>query len=251
MLKMKSFNLAKLLLATLTLLVSIPNPGMAAPNICEELGNHRYTNFRDEGPGKRRRGYVCFVVRDNPNLKGVLTLKHLNNRGNWDIVVGTGFDPVAKKVYEPISYQNNRGSVNELVWLPGTSNREYVVVAFPNSNTPSDACLVFHRVDYYGIAGQALGEALIKAGIRYVSGGNNLSQKDKAQSDRIIGAGLSVLSRNNLADVGYDVVLNEISIQLSNLFGTDSWMLDFGVSYFGNYVKESGKFLFDPNMKCT
>jgi hypothetical protein len=49
----------------------------------------------------------------------------------------------------------------------------------------------------------------------------------------------------------YDVVLNEINIQLSNLFGTDSWLLDFGVSYFGDYVKESGKFLFDKNMRCT
>ncbi|WP_211176205.1 hypothetical protein [Brasilonema sp. UFV-L1] len=248
---MKSFNLPKLLLATLTLLVSIPHPGMAAPNICEEWGNHRYMNFRDDGPGKRKRGYVCVVIRDNPNLKGVLTLKHLNNRGNWDILVGTHFDPASKKMYGGINYQNNRGSVDELVWLPGTSNREYVVVAFPNSNTPSNACLVFHRINNSEIIGQALGEALIKAGIRYVSGGNNLSQKDKAQSDRIIGAGLSVLSRNNLADVGYDVVLNEISIQLSNFFGTDSWMLDFGVSYFGNYVKESGKFLFDKNMRCT
>jgi hypothetical protein len=251
MLRMKGFNVTKLLIATLTLLISIPRSGMAASNICENLGNYRYTNFTDNGPGKRKRGYLCFIVKDSSNLKGVLTLKHLNNRGNWDILVGTGFDPVSKKVYGTINYQNNRGSVDELVWLPGNSHREYVVVAFPNSNTPSSACLVFHQFNNNQIIGQALGEALIKQGIRVIVGGNNPSQKHKAQSDRIIGTGLSVLSRNNLADVGYDLVLNEISIQLSNLFGTDSWMLDFGVSYFGNYVKESGKFLFDKNMRCT
>jgi hypothetical protein len=251
MLKMKRFNLAKLLITTLTLLVSIPSPGIAAPNICEDLGNYRYTNFRDNGPGKRNRGYACVVVKDSPNLKGVLTLKHLNNRGNWDILVGTSFDPASKKVYNSINYQNNRGSVDELVWLPGNSHREYVVVVFPNSNTPSNACLVFHRFNNNKIIGQALGEALLKEGIRNIFGRNNLNQKDKAQFDRTVGVGFSILSRNNLADVGYDAALNEINIQLANLLGTDSWLLDFGVSYFGNYLKESGKFLFDKNMRCS
>lgn len=251
MLKMKCFNLAKLLIATLTLLVSIPHPGMATSNMCEELGNYRYTNFRDDGPGKRKRGYACFIVRDSSSLTGVLTLKHLNNRGDWDIVVGTDFDPASKNISGAINYQNNRGSVDELVWLPGNSDREYVVVVFPNSDTPSNACLVFHSINNYEIMGQALRDALVKEGARILLGGNNLNQNDKAQLDRGIGAGLSVFSRNNLADVGYDVMLNEISIQLSNFFGTDSWLLDAGVNYFGNYLKESGKFLFDKNMKCN
>jgi hypothetical protein len=251
MLKMKRFNIAKLLITTLTLLVSIPSPGIAAPNICGELGNYRYTNFRDDGSGKRNGSYVCFIVKDSPNLKGVLTLKHLNNRGDWDILVGTSFDPASKKVYNSINYQNNRGSVDELVWLPGNSHKDYVVVAFPNSNTPSNACLVFHRFNNNEIIGQALGEALIKEGVRRIFGRNNLNQKENAQFDRIVGLGFSTLSRNNLADVGYDAALNEISIQLGNFLGTDSWLLDLGVSYFGNYLKESGKFLFNKNMRCS
>jgi hypothetical protein len=251
MLKMKHFNLAQLLITTLTLLVSIPSPGIAAPNICGELGDNRYTTFRDNGPGKRNRGYVCFVVKDSPNLKGVLTLKHLNNRGNWDILVGTSFDPASRNVYNPINHQNNRGSVDELVWLPGNSHKEYVVVVFPKSNTPSNACLVFHRFNNNEILGQALVEALFKEGIRNIFGRNNLNQKDKAQFDRSVSVGFSILTRNNLADIGYDAALNEINIQLANLFGTDSWLLDFGVNYFGNYIRESGRFLFNKNMRCS
>ncbi|NEQ38396.1 MAG: hypothetical protein F6K40_19850 [Okeania sp. SIO3I5] len=247
---MKLFQQVNSLVVAMAIVISIPLPGMSTTNTCERLESNRYTRMRDNGPGKRNPGYICYIVQDSAELKGALTLKHLDNQGDWDILVGTSFDPTTKKVYGAIDYKNNSASVDEILELPSNSYQDYVVVAFPTSNTPSDACLIFHNFNAYEIAGEAFGEAIVKWVVDIVLG-DDKNNEYKDTKDRITALTLSGLTNQNPADVGYDLMLNEISLQLSNMFGGGSFAFDFGVSYFGNYLKEYGKFLFDPNMKCT
>ena len=124
-------------------------------------------------------------------------------------------------------------------------------MVFPTSNRPSDACLIFHNFNAYEIAGEALGEAILEWGLKWVLFGSDKNNEYKDAKDRIPNLILSALTNENLADVGYDFMLNEISLQLSNMFGGGSFAFDFGVNYFGKYLREQGKFLFDRNMKCT
>lgn len=223
----------------------------AIPDICSSLGVNKYTNFADLGPGKRKRGYLCYVVQDNPQFQRVLTLKHTNHRGDWDVLVGTDFNTENKKVYGTIPYTNNRGVTDELLWLPGNSYQTYVVVVFPTSSTPSEACLIQHQFDAGEVAAQALVMATAQSFLKYLFSDENDTQQQSNEKSRVIAGGMSVLQRNNLASVGYDMVLNEISLQLSNAFGGGSWLTTFGVNYFGGYLEQSGKYLFDSSMSCS
>jgi len=248
---MKFFQQVNSLVVAITLVISIPLPGMSTTNTCQRLESNKYSRMRDNGPGKRNRGYICYIIQDSAELKGVLTLKHLDNQGDWDILVGTSFDPTTKKVYGAIDYKNNSASVDEILELPSNSYQDYVVVAFPTSNTPSDACLIFHNFNAYEIAGEAFGQAILQWGLKKILFGNDQNNEYKDVKDRIVSTTLSTLTNQNPADVGYEIMLNEISLQLSNMFGGGSFAFDFGVSYFGNYLREQGKFLYDKNMNCT
>ena len=240
-----------LLIVASSLIAFSPKKEVAASDVCQPLGNHRYMNIYDYGPGRRERGYICFLVENSSNLQGVLTLKHLSNTGNWDLLVGTDFDPSSKTVYNTINYQNNRGTSDELMWLPSNNNREYVVVAFPNSDTPSEACMIFHQVDAAGIAGEAIGMTLIQNVLEYLFTGPEASQESKNAASRVISGGMSILNNRNIGEIGYDLMLNEISNELTDAFGGGSWLFDFGLEYFSGYLQQSGKFLFDKNMRCT
>ena len=223
----------------------------AAPDICGNLGDHQYSTFRDQGPEKRIRGYICYVVNDDPNLKGVLTLKHMDRKGDWDILVGTSFDPDLKMVYGAIDYKNNSGNSDELLWLPGGDTREYVVVAYPRSNSPSKACLIHHKFNTTEVAAQAFLMASVHSILAELTRGEDDSQETANNKSRVIASGLSALNRNNLALVGYDIALNEISTRLAAAFGGGSWLFTFGVNYFGGYLEQSGKMLFDQNINCV
>ena len=76
---MKFFQQVNSLVVAVSLLISIPLPGMSTTNTCQRLESNRYIRVRDNGPGKRNLGYICFIVKDSAELKGVLTLKHLDN----------------------------------------------------------------------------------------------------------------------------------------------------------------------------
>ncbi|NJO64611.1 MAG: hypothetical protein HC836_42660 [Richelia sp. RM2_1_2] len=227
------------------------NQRTVEPERCQELGSHRYINMTDRGPGKRKHGYICVVVRDSSDLQSVLTLKHLDSQGDWDIIVGNHFDTVSKNVYGELNYQNNRGNLDELMLLPNNINEDYVVVAFPRSSTPSNACLIFHNFNIAEMAGEQLAKTLLKKGLEQLLSGDNATPESRKQSSRAIDGGISILTRKNLGQVGYDFALNEISIWLADTFGGESWLYDFGIGYFGGYLEQSGKFLFDSNMRCT
>lgn len=232
------------------LIILIGNHVYAAPDICHSIKSYEYLNITDSGPGKRIRGYICFVTNDDPNLTGIVTLRNTSRTGDWDLLVGTSFDPKTKRVYGAIDYKNNSGTENELLWLPGDSYKEYVIVAYPTSSTPSEACVIFHRIDTAEIAGEAIIMATAQSILEFLVSSENDSQEDRNQKSRAISGGMSVLKRNNLAAVGYDMVLNEISVQLSNAFGGGSWLFTFGMNYFGGYLEESGKFIFRGNSAC-
>ena len=243
------FNNVKLFVL-LSLHLLFINSAIAAPKICIPLDNFQCQNIFDDGPGKRNRGYVCFVVKDDPNLTGVITLKNTSGRGDWDVLVGRHFDTNEKKMYGMIPYQNNKGTTGEILWLPGNSYDEYIVVAYPTTSTPSHGCLIFHRINTGEIAGQAFIMATAQSALEALFSNESDTQKQSNDKSRAIASGLSVINRNNLAQVGYDLLLNEISLQLSNAFGGGSWFTTFGVNYFGGFLEQSGKFLFDDSVNC-
>lgn len=247
----------KLLIATLALVIFTPNRGTAEPkskpDVCQQLENYHHLEVRDVHPNNRIRGYVCTIVQNNPNLQGVLTLKHMDNRGDWDILVGTHFDTNSKTVYGIIDYQNNSGNLDEILSLPIGDKKSYVVVVFPKSNEPSRACLSFHSIDISEVAVRAAADTAVQNSIELMISvilGQPKTQEDGNARSRAIAGGYAVLRRNNLAAVGYDVMLNEISTQLANTFGGSSLLFDFGVNYFGEYLEQSGKFLFEQNTRC-
>ncbi len=227
-----------------------PEPtGANWPDVCSELESNHYATFSDLGPGKRNRGYVCFVVRDNPKLQGVLTLKHISGVGDWNLLIGTHFDTEKRIMSGDIGYSNNSGTTNELAWLP-SQNTYFLVVAYPTSDTPSDGCLIYHQFDTSEILGQAVVMATAQWALVQLLSPDNASQEYSNNAGRVVAAGLSSLNRNNLALVGYDMALNEVSTQLANTFGGGSWMFTAGTNYFGGYLEQSGKYLFNPSVRC-
>jgi hypothetical protein len=220
------------------------------PKFCRLLGADRYIELVDPGPGKRRRGYTCHIVRDHQTLTSVLTLQHPRQGSDWNIIVGRNIDPIEHQVYGALDYKNNSGKTNELHWLPGGSEDHFVVISYPVTDRPSKACLIFHRFDTAEIAGQAFATATMHSALTWLFSEEGETAEQRQNRSRAIAGGLSVLQRENLAAVGYDVILNEISLQLAEMFGGGSWLFTFGVTYFGSYLENSGTYALGGEYLC-
>lgn len=220
------------------------------PEFCRPLGVDRPVAVRDRGGGAAALGYSCFVVQPDPARHGVVTLKNSDGRGHWEILAGTHLDAQSATMYGAFDYENNDGAADELFHLPPGAGGRYVIVAYSEAEAPSDACLVFHDVDN----GQLLLQAGVRAGIQafleWMVSDESDSRASRNNKSRAVAAGMAAMEGKNLAAVGYDVALNEIGLQLTDLFGGGSAMFSFGMNYFSGYLEESGKYLYAEDVSC-
>jgi hypothetical protein len=226
-----------------------PQPRQPLPETCQILSPSTPVRLSDGGPGNRQRGYICVKVQGTLAKQGIVTLTRISQGADWNLLIGDDFSPISKTMANAIEYSNNSGSTSELAFLPDSQD-SYTIVAYPSTSVPSTACLVFHRLDTVDMAANAAllatAQWLIVKGLT----SEDSSQTYQDNANRAVAAGLSAIQGNELAAVGYDLVLNEISLQLSNLFGTGSWLFTFGTNYFGSYLKESTRYIWDSSSGC-
>ena len=225
-------------------------PDNCIPLLRESLGRANAKMLVDSGPGSALSRNRCFVIRATEKWQGVVTLRNGTPSSDWDIYLGTGFDPATGRLTGLFNNTRNRGSSAEIAWLP-TRDQDVFLILVPVANSASRACLTLHFFDSNEILGKALVLATIQYGLTEMLSPNGASQETKNNVGRAVAGGMSALQRTDIAGVGYDMVMNEISTQLANAFGGGSWLFTFGVNYFSGYLEESTKYLFGRDSPCT
>ncbi|MGB7414033.1 MAG: hypothetical protein WA902_07475 [Thermosynechococcaceae cyanobacterium] len=226
-----------------TVSASLPTP----PN-CRSL-NSGAVNLSDSRG--TRDTFYCLIVSNNPNLQGMLTLRHTSSDGDWDLAVGTGIDPTTNQLTQQLSHQASGGTTNELMWLPSGNENTYYVYITPTADTPSNACLVFHQFDALQMLGESMLTTLFERAIEDALVGGQPTQQSRADASRAISIGSSVLRGRDFGQGSYDLLLNEVSAKLQEAFGQDSWLFDFGIDYFGGYLEQSFKHYNSSDSGCS
>lgn len=248
--RVRFWSLALVLVALLAIL-PFGSESLATETSCISLKSNSYYILYDKGKGKRTRNYLCFYIQDHHDLQGVVTLKHYEKNSDWNFFIAKKYNNATGKSVGRLAYNNNSGSTDEITMLPKKDSAFYQLIVWPNSTQPSRSCVIFHRFAPGDVLAKALGTATFAYILGQLFGNETDSAEQRRNKSRVIAGGMSILQERNLGRVGRDVILNEISIALSEAFGGGSWFFDFGLSYFSGYLDEYGRYLFRGPEVCA
>lgn len=208
-------------------------------------GFHR---FSDNDPSKRVRGYVPYTFQLAETCTGVVTIRSDVKGADWDVMVGSRFDPETRTMHGRLKYENSSGVTDEVVVLP--PGREWQVVVYPTTHMPSQGCVHFHAFDNSLLVAEAFFWATAQALLTELFSGEDSSESQTRNASRAASLGISALRGRNIGEMGYDFALSEVSSELAEAFGAGSWLFAFGVNYAGSYLTEVGKFSLLQPQKC-
>ena len=218
---------------------------------CSPLGSLKYTTPKVPIQMTSGRTFKCYEILLNPNFQTVLTLRNRSNQSDWDIAVGKSFDLKAYSFRgQTISHQNKDGSASELVILPAGLSGTYYAVVWPDNNSRNSFCLIHHRIDPGKIAADAFAIASVHWLLTQLFSGEDASQQAQRNACRVANLGISVLRGRDPGQVGFDVLTNEFSNELADIFGGGSWLFAFGTNYFAGFLEASAKYTLSSRSPC-
>lgn len=219
----------------------------AFANPCE-FPTDGFYKFADNGPGKRVRGYVIYEVQLRENCTGVVTIQSGQKGVDWDVIVGSSFDPETRSMHGSLRHNNSDGVADEVVVLP--SGKLWYIVVYPTTDVPSTGCIYIHAFDNSSLIADAFLWATAQFFLAELFGGENATENRQRNASRAASVGISALRGRNIGEMSYDLALSEVSSELAENFGAGSWLFSFGVNYAGNYLTEVGRFSLLRSQKC-